>query len=103
MQKRMNAWQSGLLATSALAAILFAASLLWQQGQPQWAFVLAFAAVWSLISISWANIDYSEESGTMLASVVDHHFDGMHDRIDYLEKELARLREEMPDWVQNAS
>ena len=54
MQKKMNAWQSGLLASSALAATLFAASLLWQQGQPQWAFLLAFAAVWILISISWA-------------------------------------------------
>jgi hypothetical protein len=39
----------------------------------------------------------------MLARVVDHNFDGMHDRIEYLEKELARLREELPDWAQKAS
>lgn len=103
MQKRMNAWQSGLLATSALAATLFASSQLWHQGHPEWAFVLAFAAVWALISISWANIDFSEKSGTMLAQVVDHNFEGMHERLKFLEKELERLGEELPEWVRKAS
>ncbi len=103
MQKRMNAWQSGLLATSALAATFFAASLLWQQGHPQWAFVLAFAAVWVLISVSWASVDYAEKSGTMLARIVDHNFDDMHERVAYLEKELERLREEAPARVRKAS
>ena len=103
MHKRMNAWQSGLLAASALAAAFFAASLLWQQGHPQWAFVLAFAAVWVLISISWASIDFSEKSATVLAKIVDHNFDEMHERLEYLESELERLREETPDWVRKAS
>jgi len=103
MQKRMNAWQSGLLATSALAATLFASSQLWHQGHPQWAFLLAFAAVWALISISWASIDFSEKSGTMLAHVVDHNFEGMHERLEYLEKELERLGEDLPEWVRKAS
>ena len=103
MQRRMNAWQSALLATSALAATFFAASLVWQQGHPQWAFLLAFAAVWVLISISWASIDFSEKSGTLLARIVDHNFDGVHERLEYLENELERLREETPDWVRKAS
>ena len=103
MQRRMNAWQSALLATSALAATFFAASLVWQQGHPQWAFLLAFAAVWVLISISWASIDFSEKSGTLLARIVDHNFDRVHERLEYLENELDRLREETPDWVRKAS
>ncbi len=103
MHKRMNAWQSGLLAASALAATFFAASLLWQQGHPQWAFVLAFAAVWVLISISWASIDYSEKSATILARIVDRNFDDMHERLEYLERELERLREEAPAPIRKAS
>ena len=103
MHKRMNVWQSGLLATSALAATLFASSMLWQQGQPQWAFLLAFAAVWALISISWSSIEFSEKSGTVLANIVDHNFDGMHERLEFLENELERLGEELPEWVRKAS
>ena len=103
MQKRTNAWQSGLLATSALAAILFASNQLWHQGHPQWAFLLMFSAVWALISISWASIDFSEKSGAMLAQVVDHNFEDMHERLEFLEKELERLGEELPEWVRKAS
>ena len=93
MRKKMNAWQSGLLATSALAAVFFIASLLWQQGLPHWAFVLAFAVVWVLISISWANADYLDESGSILARIVDQNFDHMHERVHLLERELEELRE----------
>ena len=103
MPKRVNTWQNGLLATSALAAIFFAASLLWQQGHAQWAFVLAFTAVWALISISWSNVDYAEESGTILARIVDHNFGQLHERLEEMEKELEILREKAPDNYRQAS
>jgi len=103
MQKRVNTWQNGLLATSALAAIFFAASLLWQQGHAQWAFALAFTAVWALISISWSNVDYAEESGTILAHIVDHNFNQLHERLEEMEKELEILREQATDRHRQAS
>lgn len=103
MLKKTGPWQSGLLATSALAAALFASSLLWQQGLPEWAFLLAFAAVWALLSIAWANADYTEQSGTILARIVDHNFDRMHERLEYLESELERLRRQQPEPVRKAS
>ena len=92
MTRKVNAWQTGLLATSGLAAVLFSASLLWQEGHPQWAFVLSFAAVWALISISLANVDFAERSGTVLARIVDHNFSQMHERLLELEQEVEELR-----------
>lgn len=103
MLKKINPWQNGLLATSALAAIFFASSLLWQQGHAQWAFVLAFSAIWILISISWSNIDYTEESGTILARIVDHNFDHVHERLEQLEKELEVLREKASEGYKKPS
>ena len=91
-RKKSNAWKSGLLATSGLAATFFAAKLLWLQGYPEWAFVLAFAAVWALISISWSNIDYAEESGCILARIVDRNFDHVYDRLEHLENEVEQLK-----------
>ena len=92
MSRKANPWQTGLLATSGLAAVIFSASLLWQDGHPQWAFLLAFVAVWSLISISWANVDFAERSGTILARIVDHNFGQMHERLLELEREVEELR-----------
>lgn len=97
MLKKVNPWQNGLLATSALAAIFFASSLLWQQGYAQWAFVLAFSAIWALISISWSNVDYAEESGTILAGIVDNNFNQVHERLVQLEKELEGLQKNTSD------
>ena len=92
MSRKANPWQTGLLATSGLAAVFFSASLLWQDGHPQWAFLLTFVAAWSLISISWANVDFAERSGTILARIVDHNFAEMHERLLELEREVAELR-----------
>ena len=92
MRKKANAWKSGLLATSGMAATFFAAKLLWLQGYPEWAFVLAFAAVWVLISISWSNIDYAEESGCILARIVDRNFEHVYERLEQLENELEQLK-----------
>ena len=103
MRKKTNAWKSGLLATSGMAATFFAAKLLWLEGYPEWAFMLAFAAVWVLISISWSNIDYAEESGCILADIVDRNFDHVHERIERLENELHRLKAETGEPLREAS
>ncbi|MEE4216981.1 MAG: hypothetical protein V2I48_05180 [Xanthomonadales bacterium] len=96
MKKKANPWQNGLLATSALAAVFFSSTLLWQQGHPEWAFLLAFSATWTLISISWSNVDYTEQSGSILARIVDHNFNQVHERLEQLERELKALREKTP-------
>lgn len=71
---------------------MLAATLLWKSGYPEWAFVLSFTSIWVLLSISWSNIDFTEHSGSILANIMDHNFDQMHDRIEQLEEELSRLR-----------
>lgn len=103
MTRKANPWHTGLLATSGLAATLFCASLLWQQGLPQWAFVLGFAAVWALISISWSNVDFAERSGTVLAGIVDHNFVQMHERLLELEREVEELRAASEPGLRGAS
>ena len=102
-RKRLQTWQSALLATSGLAALLFASAQLWQLGYPQWAFVLAFTATWALITISWSNVEYTENSGSILARIMDHNFNQLHDRVEELEKELERLRAELPGFGRKAS
>ena len=61
-------------------------------GLQEWAFLLAFLAVWALISVSWSNVDFTEESSHILADIVDRNFQGMSERIEQLEHELAELR-----------
>lgn len=96
MKNKANPWQNGLLATSALAAVFFSSTLLWQQGYPQWAFLLVFSATWALISISWSNVEYTEESGSILARIVDQNFNQVHERLEQLEAELEVLQEKTP-------
>jgi hypothetical protein len=66
--------------------------MLWSSGHPEWAFALAFVAIWLLLSISWSNIDFTEESGSILARIVDHNFNQMNERIEQLEQDLAAVR-----------
>lgn len=94
MSRKVSPWQSGLLATSAMSAVFFAATLLWQAQHQEWAFLLAFSAVWFLISISWSNIDYTDKTGAILARIVDSNFDHVHERLEALEQELETLRRE---------
>jgi hypothetical protein len=93
MNRRIGPWQRSLLATSALSAAFVGASLLWQGGHPEWAFLLAFATVWVTLSISWSDLHFTEQSGVMLAQIVDHNFEHLHDRLAELERELTALRE----------
>jgi hypothetical protein len=84
-------WRNGLIVTTALSLFLFSASWLWSAGMAEWAFVLAFIATWSLISISWSNDEHIEGSNQILAGIVDHNFDRMHNRLKKLERELEEL------------
>ena len=90
--KRKQPWRDALIATTGLSVFILASSLLWKSGYQEWAFVLAFVAIWLLISISWSNIDFTEESGSILARIVDHNFDQMHERMEQLEQELVQLQ-----------
>mgnify|MGYP001826149082 FL=1 len=97
MRKKINPWQSGLLATSALSAVFVAASLLWQAQHQEWAFLLAFAAVWFLISVSWSNVDHTDKTGAILARIMDDNFDQVHERLVALEEEMESLRGDRQD------
>ncbi len=104
MANRMfRSWQSSLLATSGLAAALFAASLLWQQGLAEWGFLLGFAAVWALVALSWSSVDFTERSGVLLAHIMDRNFEQMHERVVELEQEVEFLRGELSEPYRRAS
>lgn len=103
MSRKVSPWQSGLLATSAMSAVFFAASLLWQAQHQEWAFLLAFSAVWFLISISWSNVDYTDKTSAILARIVDSNFDHVHERLEALEAELETLRREKENGYRKVS
>ena len=90
--ERKQPWRDALIATTGLSVFILASTMLWSSGHPEWAFALAFVAIWLLISISWSNIDFTEESGSILARIVDHNFHQMNDRIEQLEQDLAVVR-----------
>lgn len=90
--KSKHAWKNSLVATTGLSLFAFISGQLWAAGLQEWAFLLIFLAVWILISISWSNVNYAEESGTILARIVDHNFEGMSEKIRQLEQDLAELK-----------
>jgi len=85
-------WRNGLIVTTGLSLFTVLASLLWSAGHAEWAFILAFLAIWLLISLFWSNDEFNEESGSILARIVDHNFDQMHERLEQLEHELDQIR-----------
>jgi hypothetical protein len=101
--RTFKSWQSSLLATSGLAAAMFAASQLWQQGLAQWAFLVGFAAVWTLVALSWSSVAFTERSGILLARIMDRNFERMHERVVELEQEVEILREELSNPYRKAS
>lgn len=103
MNYKPRPWQSALLATSAISAALVAASQLWQVGHPQWAFLVAFAATWVLLAISWSNVAFTDRSTTILARIVDRNFEQLHDRLEALEFELETLRNQAQQTYRKAS
>ncbi|NNK50723.1 MAG: hypothetical protein HKO99_03905 [Xanthomonadales bacterium] len=86
--KRKQPWRDALIATTALSLFIFAASLLWETGYPQWAFAAVFVAVWLLLSFSWSNVDFTEKSSKLLAEIMDQNFEQMHQRVEQLERAL---------------
>jgi hypothetical protein len=89
--KRKQPWRDALIATTGLSLFVLAATLLWQTGYRQWAFVSIFVAVWMLLSISWSNLDFTEKSGTLLAEITDHNFQVLYERVEKLEKTLEDI------------
>lgn len=102
-QTGLRAWHGGLVATSILALALFAALFLWRQGNTEWAFMLAFAGAWALVSIILSAVRFTEQSGLILARIVDENFENLHERISELEEEVSSLRREGAVTSRNAS
>ena len=88
---RKKPWLNGLVTTTILAVFFVVASQLWAEGLQEWAFAVFFSGLWLLISVIWSNASYSEESGLILADIVDHNFRKVSDRIDRLERQLSTI------------
>jgi hypothetical protein len=91
--KVQNPWRSGLIVATTLCALIFLASLLWQAGYQHWAFVLLFCSLWLLTGLFLSNDGFNEESGLILASVLDENVDYLLDRIQKLENTLSNLNQ----------
>jgi len=81
-------WRNGLIVTTGLSLFVFFATILWSAGHADWAFVVAFIGLWLLISLIWSSDHFNEESSTVLASIMDHNFEQMHERLEQLEQVL---------------
>ena len=103
LQNTTHPWRNGLVVTTGLSLFTVLASLLWSAGHAEWAFVLAFLTVWLLISLFWSNDEFNEESGSILARIVDHNFDQMHERLEQLEQELDQVRSIGMDRIQRVA
>ena len=90
--KTQRPWRNGLIATTGLSLFTVIASLLWRSSHAEWAFVLIFVAIWVLISVIWSNDDFNEESGSILAHIVDRNFSQMNERLERMERELEQVR-----------
>lgn len=90
--RRKRPWRNALIATTWLSVMFVLATLVWNSGHAQWAFLLGFVAVWLLLSVSWSNVHFTEESSSILAKIVDQNFTQMHERVERLERELARFQ-----------
>ena len=88
--KPRQTWRNSLIVTTALTLLLSGAVHLWSAGWAEWAFVGIFASVWTLLSALWSNDDYIEKSNLMLADIVDHNFEVVHERLKQLEMELEK-------------
>jgi len=85
-------WQAGLIAATVLSLVSLCAILLSQSGHTEWGFILLFGSIWCLISLFWANDSFNEESGLLLAEVLDENVELLNQRLVSLEQELQQLR-----------
>jgi hypothetical protein len=92
LPRKKRSWRNALIATTSLSGLAILADLLWTAGRPEWAFAVAFLGVWTLISVSWSNVDFNEESSLMMAEIVDSNFCDLHKRLEGLEQELESIR-----------
>ena len=90
-------WRVGLMTTTCLSLFVVVASLLWSAGYAEWAFLLVFVALWAFISFIWSNDHFIEQSGSILAGIIDHNFRQLHERMDFLEQELERVQDQRGD------
>ena len=90
--RRKQPWRDALIASTGLSLFVLAASQLWSYGHHEWAFALVFTATWLLLSVSWSNVDFTEKSGAILASIMDHNFHRVNERMEQLEKELDEMK-----------
>jgi hypothetical protein len=100
--KSAQPWRDGLLATTSLSLLVVLASVLWNAGHAQWAFLLVFLALWLLISLNWSNDRFIEQSGTLLARIVDHNFQRVYERMEFLERELQKVQNPIHTSVQDS-
>lgn len=96
-------WRNGLIATTGLSLFAFFASILWSAGHADWAFVVVFIGLWLLISLVWSSDHFNEESSTVLAGIMDHNFEQMHERIEQLEKVLEMSEQEHQSHTKQAA
>lgn len=97
-----NPWRDSLIIATGLSALVFVSSLLWQAGRAEWGFVLLFCTAWLVISLFLANDGFNEESGVLLARVLDQNVDHLHQRIHQLEQELATRNDSGPAHAKEA-
>ena len=91
--KRKKPWLNSLFTTTILAILFFYSSQLWADGYPEWGFLVSFLGLWLLMSVFWSNAHYNEQSGVILADIVDHNFRKVSDRIDQLERQLEDMED----------
>ncbi|MGH8034565.1 MAG: hypothetical protein ACREO9_05015 [Lysobacterales bacterium] len=90
-------WSGSLLWSTVLSALVFAGSMVWHAGFPQWAFLLFFGALWVFLTLCLANDRFNEQSGLILARVLDENVDHLLDRIGQLERTLAGMNQAPPE------
>lgn len=79
-------WRNALIAATCLCVVLFVAAQLWSAGFAEWAFALTFFYSWCLLAVLWSNDDHIEESNLLLAGIIDHNINQMHQRLKNLEQ-----------------
>jgi hypothetical protein len=86
-------WSGGLLWSTLLSGLAVAGSMLWHAGFLQWAFMLFFATLWVFLTVCLANDRFNEQSGLILARLLDENVGHLLDRIRELEETVARMSE----------
>lgn len=98
-----RSWRYGFIAATGLSLFAVITSVIWQAGFPEWAFVLSFLSLWILLSLFWSNDDFNEESGLILAEVMDNNFEDVHERLQEIEYMLKETQPQSRQSMQKAA